>query len=136
MFWSELQKLKPDKFQRYTGVKLPTYLKMIELVQEYENINRNHRSRKFKYNIEDRILIMLDYYREYPTFFHLGVKYGIHESTAYRIVTNIENILIKSKAFSLPGKKILTNPTTNFEIVVIDATESPIERPKKTRNKD
>ena len=48
----------------------------------------------------------------------------------------IENILIKSKAFSLPGKKILTNPTTNFEIVVIDATESPIERPKKTRNKD
>ena len=39
MFWSELQKLKPDKFQRYTGVKLPTYLKMIELVKGHEKIS-------------------------------------------------------------------------------------------------
>lgn len=134
MFWSELQKFKPDKFQRYTGVKLPTFLKMIEVVKDYESTHKNHRSKPFKYDIEDRTLIMLDYYREYPTFFHLGVKYNIHESTAYRLVTKLENILIKSGSFNLPNKK--TTYSNNFEVIVIDATESPIERPKKTKSKD
>ncbi len=44
---------------------------------------------------------------------------------------SIEDILIKSKVFSLPGKKALLKSDTEFEVILIDATESPIERPKK-----
>jgi hypothetical protein len=133
MFWSELQKLSLDKFQRYTGIKLPTFHKMIEVVKDYENTHKNHRSKPFKYDVEDRILIMLDYYREYPTFFHLAVKYNIHESTAYRIVTKLEDILVKSGAFSLPKKNAILSDT-QLEIIVVDASESPIERPKKSKH--
>jgi hypothetical protein len=37
-----------------------------------------------------------------------------------------------SRAFGLPGKKRLKTTEHQIEIVVIDVTETPIERPKKT----
>ncbi len=56
---------------------------------------------------------------------------GLCESACYRNCKWIEDILIKSKEFSLPGKKALLKSDTEFEVILIDATESPIERPKK-----
>lgn len=75
---------------------------------------------------------MLHYYREYPTFFHLGDIYNIHESTVQRIVVKIEDILIKSGKFSLP-KRSEINHLEQEDIVVVDVTETSIERPKKNR---
>jgi hypothetical protein len=40
-------------------------------------------------------------------------------------------VLIQSKQFHLPGKKVLQPSDTVIEIVLVDATEQPIERPKK-----
>ncbi len=37
----------------------------------------------------------------------LGQSWGIHESTVCRIVHRIEDVLISSKKFRLPGKKAL-----------------------------
>ena len=74
---------------------------------------------------------MLMYYREYRTFFHISVTYGISEAQCWRIVRKLEDILIKSSLFHLPGKKKLTDTSINWEVVVIDVGESPIERPKK-----
>ena len=133
MFWINLQKISPQQFQRYTGVKLLTFDKMVEMVKLFESKNRNNRSRKHKYCIEDRVLIMLCYYREYPTYFHFGLKYNISESTACRTVIYIENILIKSRAFNLP-KKTSVASDTEIEVIVIDASESPIERPKSAKH--
>jgi Helix-turn-helix of DDE superfamily endonuclease len=133
MYWNNLKLLTPDKFQRYTGIKLPTFERMVETVKTWELLNRNNRSRPHNFSIEDRILMMLCYYREYITFFHLALKYQIHESTAFRIVVKIENILIKSGAFSLPKSSSVPSDTT-LEVVVIDASESPIERPKSTKH--
>jgi Helix-turn-helix of DDE superfamily endonuclease len=133
MYWNNLKLLTPDKFQRYTGIKLPTFERMVETVKTWELLNRNNRSRPHNFSIEDRILMMLCYYREYITFFHLALKYQIHESTAFRIVVKIENILIKFGAFSLPKSSSIPTDTT-LEVVVIDASESPIERPKSTKH--
>jgi hypothetical protein len=36
--------------------------------------------------------------------------------------------------FSLPGKKCLQESNPAIDVIVIDATESPIERPKKNKN--
>jgi hypothetical protein len=36
--------------------------------------------------------------------------------------------------FRLPNKKERQESETRFEIVLIDATEQPIERPKKNKN--
>ncbi len=134
MFWDKLKNKDNEQFKRYTGIQPPTFSKMVETVKNHEKENRNNRSRPFKYSVEDRILIMLDYYREYPTFFHLAIKYNLHESTVYRIVTKLEDILIKSGKFNLPGKKVLKSDM-EFEVIVVDATEQPIERPKRNRTK-
>jgi hypothetical protein len=43
----------------------------------------------------------------------------------------VEDILIKSGLFRLPGKKQLSEPAYEWKVLVVDVTESPIERPKK-----
>jgi Helix-turn-helix of DDE superfamily endonuclease len=61
--------------------------------------------------VEDQLLTMLMYNREYRTFMHIAADYGISEAQCWRIIPDIENILIQSNAFSLPGKKALTKST-------------------------
>ncbi len=72
------------------------------------------------------------YYREYRTFLHISSDYGISEPQCWRIITGLEQLLIKSKLFHLPGKKVLQQ-ANSFEIVLVDVAESPIERPKKNK---
>lgn len=63
---------------------------------------------------------------------------NLHESNVCRTIHNIEKILVKSGCFSLPGKKAL-NPQALSETspltIVIDVTETEIERPKKKQKK-
>lgn len=81
--------------------------------------------------IEDRLLMSLEYWREYRTFFHISKNYGLSESQCFRNIRWIEDVLIKDGTFSLPGKKELLNP--DIEVILIDATENVVERPKKNR---
>jgi hypothetical protein len=46
----------------------------------------------------------------------------------------VEDTLIKSKHFSLPERKQLLKSDMEYEVVVVDATESPIQRPKKSKS--
>lgn len=47
------------------------------------------------------------------------------------MIKRAEEILIRSGKFSLPGRKSLGTSDTEFEIVIVDATETKIERPQK-----
>ena len=87
--------------------------------------------RKPKLNIEDQILITLQYLREYRTYYHIGKDWKISESSVCRIIHKIENILIKSRQFRLPGKKEFWQSSLDEELVVMDVMESKIERPQK-----
>ena len=87
--------------------------------------------RPSKLRIEDQILLTLQYLREYRTYYHIGKDWKISESNTYRIVLKVENILIKSKKFSLPGKKKLLDSSLDEDLILMDVMESPIERPKK-----
>ena len=75
----------------------------------------------------------LEYWREYRTYFQIGQSWGVNESTAYRIIKKTEDRLIASRAFTLPGKKKLVAADNQIEVVVVDVTQTPIERPKKNR---
>ena len=76
----------------------------------------------------------MEYLREYRTYLHLGCSYSLSESACYRACRWVEDTLIKSKKFSLPGKKFLLKSDVAYEVVLIDATESPCERPKKDKS--
>jgi hypothetical protein len=67
----------------------------------------------------------IEYLREYRTYFHLSKSYGLSESACYRNCRWVEDVLIKSKVFSLPGKKALLKSDIEFEVIPVDATESP-----------
>ena len=114
-----------------TGVKRETFEKMITILVEAQNKRYRKAGRKGSLSIEDKLLMALEYLREYRTYFHLGRSYGLSESACYRACKWVEDILIKSREFSLPGKKQLLKSNMEYEVILIDASESPIDRPKK-----
>jgi len=81
---------------------------------------------------EEMLLAALEYWREYRTYAHIAASYGVHESNIYRSIKWIEDVLIKDGTFRLPGKKELLKNEANHTVILVDAQESPIERPKKT----
>ncbi|MEK7306056.1 MAG: IS5 family transposase [Nitrospirota bacterium] len=137
MRWHKAKRLSTDQFQRRFGIKRVLFDKMVEVIQseQREHPAQNSRGRPKALTVKDGLLLMLGYYREYRTLFHLATDYGVSEATAWRIVRQYEQILIQSKIFHLPGKKKLSASQFNYEVVLIDATETPIERPKKKQRK-
>ena len=79
------------------------------------------------------LLMTLEYLREYRTYFHVSQSYGLSEGYTYKTIKWVEDTLIKSKVFSLPGRKALLKSDVEYEIILVDATESPVERPKKNK---
>jgi transposase len=116
-----------------TGVKKATFEKMVEILKEADSLKKKKGGRPNKLNIEDQLLLTLEHMREYRTYFHIGTTYGISESSAYKCVRWVEDTLIKHPDFHLPGRKALQKSDVEYEVVLVDATESPIERPKKNR---
>ena len=79
------------------------------------------------------ILATLEYLGEYRTYAHIAASYGIAESNMYRGIKWVEDTLISDGTFSLPSRKEVLEKSAEYEIILVDATETPIERPKKTK---
>jgi hypothetical protein len=127
MKYDDIKTLKKKDFKRLTGVIPKTFAKMLAVVRkELRDFGRPPTLSR-----ADQILLTLMYWREYRTEFHIGVTYGVSEATVCRTIQKIENALLRSGQFRLPGKKALRASDTLIEVVLIDATEQPIERPKK-----
>ena len=132
MGWEQIKELSNEAFRRLTGVQKPTFEKMIAVLREAQRQKALQGGRPSKLSLEDRLLMSLEYLREYRTYFHIGKHDGLSESTAYKTIRWVEDTLIKSRVLSLPGRKALLKSQMNYEVVLVDATETPIQRPKKT----
>lgn len=130
---SAIANLEAEAFRRLTGVKRSTFEKMIELLRQAHQAKQARGGRRPKLSIEEKLLMTLEYLREYRTYFHISKSYGLSESSTYKIIRWVEEELIKSKAFSLPGRKALLKSDIEYETVLVDATETPIQRPPKNR---
>ena len=130
MRYETVKLLKDEDFKRSTGVQRKTFEKMLEIVET----GLRDFGRPTKLSRADQLLMTLMYWREYRTEFHIGITYGVSESTVCRTIKKIEDVLAASGEFKLPGKKVLQQSDTLIEVVLIDATEQPIERPKKDKN--
>jgi hypothetical protein len=76
--------------------------------------------------------LCLSYWREYRTLFHIATSYAVSDPTAFRIVHQVEDTLIRSGLFNLP-KDIPEGEGIDWNVVIVDATEIPIQRPKKRK---
>ncbi len=104
MNYERVQKLKPNDFKRLCGVTQRTFNRMVKIVENCER-SKKKTGRPSKLNLENQVLMTLEYLREYRTYFHIGQSWGLNESNIYRIIKKIENILVQEKDFRLPGKK-------------------------------
>lgn len=132
--YEEIKDRKNRDFKRLTGVRKGTFQKMVELVVIHEKERKKLPGRPLKLSYEDQILMMLEYLREYRTYYHIASDYGISEANCYKLVKKTEDILIKSGCFKLPERKEPAKKNTEIRAVLVDVTETPIERPKKNRN--
>lgn len=130
MEYKKLRDSPAAQFRRACGVKRTTFEKMVEIVRAEEFDFRRLGGRPPKLSVEDQVLMMLEYLREYRTYFHVATNYGISESQCFRIIRRVEDIIVKSRAFALPKRtRVLSD--TEITALVVDCTESPVERPRK-----
>ena len=134
MKFETVKSLDDEKFRRLTGVKRSTFNKMIIILDGSIKGRRTHKGRKKKLSLENMLLMTLEYIREYRTYFHVSQSYGLSESSTYKTVKWVEDTLIKHPDFALPGRKSLLKSDIEYEVILIDATETPIERPKKSKS--
>ena len=128
MRYENVKDKKGADFKRLTGVRPELFEQMLTVVKE-ESANFG---RPPALSPADQLLLTLMYWREYRTQFHIGASYGVSEATACRTIRKVEDALVRSGQFSLPGKKKLVESETLIKVILVDATEQPIERPKKT----
>jgi hypothetical protein len=128
MRYEEIKDVSDKDFKRLTGVRRETFVKMLTIV----NQGLRDFGRPAKLSRADQLLLTLMYWREYRTQFHIAQTYGISEATVCRTIRRIEDVLIQSGELRLPGKKQLHPNQAAIQVIVVDATEQPIERPKKS----
>ncbi|SPR16099.1 IS5 family transposase ISOt6 [Orientia tsutsugamushi] len=76
----QIKELKDEKFRRLTGVRKRTFSKMVDILRKADGFKKSKGGRKNKLNLEEQLLMVLEYLREYRTYFHIGQNYGISES--------------------------------------------------------
>ena len=130
MRYESIKHLKETDFKRLTGVQRETFEKMLAVVEK----GLRNFGRPPKLSRADQLLMTLMYWREYRTEFHIAQSYGISEAAVCRTIRKVEDALVRSRKFRLPGKKALQPSDTIFEVVLVDVSEQPIERPKKAKN--
>ncbi len=130
MNYTTIEHLKDSDFKRLTGVQRKTFEQMLAVIER----GLPDFGRPPKVSRADQLLMTLMYWREYRTEFHIAQSYGVSEATVCRTIRKVEEALVRSKKFRLPGKKALQASETLFEVVLVDVSEQPVERPKKAKN--
>ncbi len=125
MKYKKLAKMKDGRFKRAVGIPRELFEILVEVLRSSYEEKHKLGGRKPNLNIEDTLLMTLTYYRDYPTFFKLGMMFGLDESNAHRWVKWSENKLKEA----LSGVIDIRDLDENSEQLV-DVTECTIQRPK------
>lgn len=122
--------LCPADFKRRYGIR-PAVFKIMLKVMEAAQPGHPRPGAKPKLHCAEQLLVALEYWREYRTYFHIASDWAVSESTVCRAVQRVERTLMASGQFRLPGRKRLFKGFGHPQVVLLDVTETPIERPKR-----
>ena len=89
-----------------------TFYLIVNIIKEYEK-KKNKLGRPCRLIPEDQVLIAIQYWREYRTYFHIGCEWGVSESMVCRTVHKVENLLIKSGKLS--GSSVIVMQIINLK---------------------
>ncbi len=113
------------------GVKPQTFEAMLDVLKGREAAKKKA-GRPPDLGLEEQLTLTLQFWREYRAYHHLAFEWDVGENTVCRTIRRVEAALIKSGAFALPGRRKAGGAGQAWEVVVLDVTEHPVERPKKS----
>ena len=133
-FYAKAEQLCDKDFKQIVGVEKATFDAMVKILKKaYERKPKKWRGgRKKKLSTENELLMTLKYLRQYVTQKELAFEFEVGEATVCNTIRWVEDTLIKDGNFSLPGKKVLLEDNS-IEVVLVDVTECPVERPQKNK---
>jgi hypothetical protein len=134
MDYEVIKEYSDERFRQATGVKKDTFKVMAKVLSaEYKKIHSKHYGRNRKLSIENMLLATLEYLTEYRTYERIAASYGLTKPNIYKTIKWVEETLVRSGLFKLPSKRVLSSSESHFEFIVVDTTETPIERPQKNQ---
>lgn len=120
----QIRALPSADFRRLLGVRPETFAAMLEALEHREQAKKK-KGRPPDLSLEEQLVVTLQFWREYRTHYHLAAEWQVQESTVRRTIERVENALIKSGAFCLPGRKGAQGAEVQWNVVVVDASEHP-----------
>jgi hypothetical protein len=72
MKYEKIKNYKDEEFRRLSGVKRDTFKKMIGILKEAEQKKKARGGKPNRLNMEERLLMALEYLREYRAYFHVA----------------------------------------------------------------
>ena len=129
MKYENLTRFDDVEFKRLVGVTRPLFSKILIILKQSESAKKKS-GRPHSLSIEDQLLLTLNYLRSYRTQIELSADFGLAESNVNRTIQKVENALIHSRQFALPKRNQNIAPD---DFVIVDVTESQIERPQKNK---
>jgi len=128
--YEKTKRLNNADFKQIIGVKRETFAAMVEVLT-VEYLRKHAKGgRNPKLTVEEQLIMTLKYLRQYVTQKELAYEFEVGEATVHDTIVWVENTLVKDEKFKLPGKKALLEDDS-IEVILVDVTECPIERPKK-----
>ncbi len=131
--WPRVFTKNDTEFKELFGVKKEIFHEMLAILTAAYHERHRKGGRRPKLSVGAQLFLALQYWREYRTMAHLAFDFGVAKSTVSDTIVLVENVLIQNGMFRLPGKKALLSKANAGRKLVVDVTESPIERPKKNK---
>ena len=106
MRYQKLNRFSDSEFKRLVGVPRPVFTEMVDVLEKAESLKKKS-GRPHTLDIEDQLLLTLNYLRNYSTQLELAANYHIAESNVNRTIKKVEDALMKSRRFTLPKRSII-----------------------------
>lgn len=124
-------KKRPSIFLRLFGISPLQFEKIMKKMHPKwkEKVLSQYKrpGRYFKLDLEEMVLMLLLYYRSYISQEFVGYLFGLDTSRVSRLIKRLEPLL--AQVMAITKTKRLTQEAVKG--LIIDATEQPVERPKR-----
>jgi hypothetical protein len=140
MTHTERLQRSPKAFRLLTGITPVAFDRLLaDLTPRYEQADARRKGRpgrkrrpgagrKHALALDDRLLMLLMYYRTYTTHAFLGFLFGVDDSAVGRNINPLQPLL--AGIFRIPERKVALDPEDIRELF-FDATERPTRRPER-----
>ena len=127
-------KLPAGQYKEIFGIEKYVFDRLLRLLIVADTFQRKSRAgRKSRLSVLDKLVITLQYWREYRTYRHIAFDYGVGKTQIGDAVIWVENTIIASGLCNLKSARELRENTSKISIAIVDVTEQEIERPKRGR---